>query len=96
MTDDELDEYYDSLRGWFGEPWPSPEERAPVCEDDAYRRETPVGAECMYCEVPVAAGDRGMIVPHLGGERATTVMHVDCMLRAVVPGYEIPSKKSTK
>lgn len=47
---------------WFGEPWPSEEERAPICDDDAYRVDVPVGQTCVGCEREIEASDQGIVM----------------------------------
>ena len=74
---------------WFGEPWPSAELRAPVCEDDAERIPTPVDASCIWCGEAIALGDRGEAFPGIvdaGGEWVTEVKyaHAECQLRNVM------------
>lgn len=77
---------------WFGDPWPTAELRAPVCENDADRVPTPVGRACLQCDRPVADGDRGVLIPHVfakgpdGWEMRP--QHLDCLLRAILPGYD--------
>lgn len=76
---------------WFGEPWPSAELRAPVCEDDAEWVPTPIWAQCMFCNGTIAEGDRGVMIPSVAinekGERlvSLSVVHVECLLRNVLP-----------
>lgn len=65
---------------WFGEPWPSVDERAQVCEDDAERVLTPIGKACVLCEEEIAAGDRGTL--YGSGEPC----HAECGLREVIGG----------
>lgn len=65
---------------WFGEPWPSAAERAPVCEDSNQRVTTPVGQACGFCAETVADGDRGTFF--LTGEPC----HAECSLREVLGG----------
>ena len=77
---------------WFGEPWPSPERRAPVCEDDAKRMEVPAGEPCSgQCGRLIETSDRGVAIPFLtGGPNWTpiqmdeTYFHAKCFLRMVV------------
>lgn len=52
---------------WFGEPWPSADRRAPVCEDDSMRAVTPVGIPCGWCAVKIEPDDQGMLIPYIGG-----------------------------
>lgn len=64
--------------------------RAPVCENDDDRVETPVGVECMECDEKIVEGDSGVVVNvmvlgdgfALGAYAAP--MHKECMLRAAV------------
>ncbi len=61
MNNEQCDEDYDDNNypgGWFGESW-----GAPVCDDEAHHRLTPVGVECFECLVAVTAEDRGLIIP---------------------------------
>jgi hypothetical protein len=76
---------------WFGEPWPRADYRAPVCEDDADRAPTPVGASCSYCNHQISDRDRGVVIPHMGtGTRldVETYWHLDCFLEAVGVPFE--------
>lgn len=65
---------------WFGEPWPSPAERAPVCEDDAQRVPTPIDMQCASCEELIGENDRGTLFAN--GEPC----HAECGLRDVLGG----------
>lgn len=68
---------------WFGDPWPSAEYRAPVCEDDADRVPVPVGGSCAYCDKPISERDRGIVIPHLGTAArldVETYWHLGCFL----------------
>ena len=76
---------------WFGEPWPSAELRAPVCEDDAERMAVPIGETCERCQRLIAATDRGVTIPFLtGGLNWEGVLvqeiyyHAKCFLAVVV------------
>jgi hypothetical protein len=71
---------------WFGEPWPSAELRAPVCEDDSLRvPPPPPGEECILCGHPIEPGDRGIVMPHaryVGSGMFSTELrynHIECM-----------------
>lgn len=46
---------------WFGEAWPTPELRAPICDDDDYRIDTPTDQFCIDCEEPIGGNDRGIV-----------------------------------
>lgn len=66
---------------WFGEPWPRPEWRAPICEDDALRIPTPVGQKCILCDEEIVEGDRG--TQYANGPFA----HAECGLRSVTGNH---------
>jgi hypothetical protein len=67
---------------WFGTPWPRPALRAPVCEIDADRVETPVGEECLFCHETIQPTDRGVLIPHMGLVNATIEpAHIECLVR---------------
>lgn len=68
---------------WFGEPWPSAERRAPICEDDSLQVPTPGKGElCTFCDQPFKPGDRGVKMAHITAERKTEArsVHLDCLL----------------
>lgn len=68
---------------WFGEPWPSAELRAPVCEDDADRvPPPPPGEECVLCGRGFKPGARGVLIPHFPGvgEWAVRYSHISCLV----------------
>lgn len=66
---------------WFGESW-----GAPVC-DPADHVETPTGTPCTSCTEPIAASDRGLVVPLLGRATEPTLLpyHHMCFLGTVIP-----------
>lgn len=78
---------------WFGEPWPSAELRASVCEDDNFRIETPVGELCLLCGEAIETWARGvhfarvvdldeiMGKPVAG---SAAYAHIECQFRSVV------------
>jgi hypothetical protein len=66
---------------WFGEPWPTAQFRAPICEDDEKRIPTPVGETCIFCIESIEEDDRGEQL--LGGE----YVHVECGLRNVTGNH---------
>jgi len=76
---------------WFGNPWPSEELRAAVCEDDSQRIPVPVGEECTLCTQEIMQDDRGVALGHLrldDHDPHLTVVeqryaHVDCLVRNV-------------
>jgi hypothetical protein len=76
---------------WFGEPWPSADLRASVCEDDLDRVPLPEGQTCPMCDNPVVQGDQGVVIPHLEtldasiGLTMTEIryVHLSCLLMAV-------------
>lgn len=71
---------------WFGEPWPRPDLRAPVCEDDADRMLVPAGYACTFCGDAIEATDRGVAVPFLPGNAAPydVYYHARCFLAEVI------------
>jgi hypothetical protein len=78
---------------WFGNPWPSAQLRAPVCEDDALRIPTPVGSQCMHCGELIDEDDRGLMYPGFvdadsdGEPRYRAEMlycHIECNIRSVM------------
>lgn len=73
---------------WFGEPWPSEHNRAPICEDDEMRTETPVGEECLWCHEPIEEGDRGITMMEVVevGHARTMPLHIECDFRQVMGG----------
>jgi hypothetical protein len=83
---------------WFGEPWPSADERAPICDDDAYRIDAP-DVLCISCDEQVVPGDRGVVTwagEGVGDERhaleidtgpltyRAVAYHVDCWFEGVM------------
>lgn len=74
---------------WFGEPWPSPDRRAPVCANDADRVPVPVGRTCGGCGKTIWAKDQGVLIGafHSDQTMGTTPFHIQCMLDVVLgPG----------
>jgi len=75
---------------WFGDPWPTDELRASVCESPNDRVGTPEGERCLWCEEPIAENDRGIIMPcivlGLDGNPKSELRpcHVECNVRQVV------------
>lgn len=71
---------------WFGEPWPSAELRAPVCEDDADRMLVPVGYACTHCGEAIEATDRGVAIPFLPVDHRPfdVYYHAKCFLADVI------------
>ena len=68
---------------WFGEPWPSAEQRAPVCEDDADKVDPPpAGEECVFCGEGFAPDAQGIMMPHLTAiNRAEWgYSHIECLV----------------
>lgn len=72
---------------WFGEPWPSEDLRAAVCEDDADRVPAPAPGElCTLCDGEFAADDRGVVIPHLAAGtmfHELRYVHLDCIVQNV-------------
>jgi hypothetical protein len=46
---------------WFGRPWGTANQRAPICEDDAYEIEVPVDTICLVCKNPIIETSRGLV-----------------------------------
>ena len=68
---------------WFGENW-----GAPITEDGLHV-ETPVGQPCLFCEEPIAEGDRGVIMRWIAeGQWGVRPVHAECELRDVMGGIE--------
>jgi len=61
----------------FGEPWD-----APACEG-APHVPVPVGELCAWCQTPILAGERGLLIPAVRnpGRAATEPWHRECMVR---------------
>jgi hypothetical protein len=75
---------------WWGEPWPSAEVRADICDDDRFRIAVPVGEPCMHCPEPIEAGDRGVTYPAYIGAEGQLVAeplhaHIECNFRNTQP-----------
>lgn len=73
---------------WWGEPWPRADYRAPVCEDDALRREVPIGEVCMHCAETITETDRGVTFPGYvdteGWNPTLLHAHRECQLHNVL------------
>lgn len=87
---------------WFGEPWPSAEHRAPVCEDDADRTDPPPeGERCLPCGEGFAPDAQGVLIPHIMEEPLSVYRltarpayyHLDCFLRMVL-GNVVPEERA--
>jgi hypothetical protein len=85
---------------WFGEPWPSAEERAPVCETDEDKIPTPAGKACVGCDREIVDEDQGIVMAASAGIPAAWVLkegssftivcaqHLECFLLDILgPGY---------
>lgn len=71
---------------WFGEPWPSAELRAPVCDDDALRVDPPPPGElCGLCDQGFWVGAQGVVIPHVTADlRAEKrYCHIGCLVSNV-------------
>lgn len=68
---------------FFGEPWASA-----VC-DYGEQVPTPVGEDCLLCDEPIVASDRGlMMTGERGGRWSLLPIHRECELRSVIGGIE--------
>lgn len=77
------------MNKWWGEPWPSAELRAPVCEDESLHVAIPAGKPCMYCDELISSSDQGTTFPgfiNADGLLDQTPLHAhrECMLRNVM------------
>jgi hypothetical protein len=84
------------VNAYFGEPWGAP------ITDGQRREPTPLGVPCVWCRVPIAAGDQGILmgVVGLGGgaskPRATSMpYHRECLMRSTVGSPEHLDGKCT-
>lgn len=76
LTDDD---YSPRHTHWFGTPWPRPNLPAPVCSEERYRIDVPVGSVCETgCGELIDEGDSGV---RLAGFQ---MLHVECFLRGVM------------
>lgn len=89
-----LDEPYNPIYNhWFGEPWPREDYRAPVCEDDRYRIDVPVGQPCLMCSETIEEGDRGVRMGsvYMADDGTPTAalgyVHAECNLRSVTGNH---------
>ena len=72
---------------WFGSPWPTELDRAPICEENAMRVATPVGQSCLWCSEPIEEDDRGVMMPYVSkGESGLKPVHIECNFRQGVGG----------
>lgn len=71
---------------WWGDPWPSANERASVCASDADRIDVPVGEKCGMCEEKIAADDRGVSIGGIDakGKSTSVNIHKECFLHSVL------------
>lgn len=77
------------MTGWFGEPWPSPHLRAPVCQNDDDRVPAPMPwVRCLFCGKPFAFLARGVTIPHIDddGQARERAIHLACLLGNVTGG----------
>ena len=86
---------------WFGEPWPSDDRRAPVCEDDADRVDPPPPGElCVFCNQGFKPDAQGVKMPHMARpsprELVTYVWrycHLECLLGNIWGTHQFRSLK---
>jgi hypothetical protein len=45
---------------------------------------TPVGVPCAWCDEPLAPGERGALIPHLGEQATHLAWHRRCFLRSIL------------
>lgn len=78
------DSYSPHHTHWFGTPWPRPDLPAPVCAEERYRIEVPVGQICETgCGQRIEAGDSGV---RMAGHQ---FQHVECFLRTVICPWDM-------
>ena len=77
MSDEVLNRLFAHMR-WWGEPWPSAEMRAPICQDEAAHGPVPLGQRCVHCGELIDADDQG--VTYTGGRDHA---HKECTTRSV-------------
>lgn len=82
---------------WFGEPWPSEDLRAPVCESDADKVELPKGTRCYDCGQEITSTDSGVVsfasfdIPHSFAldDGNVVAAHLQCFLLMILgPRFE--------
>lgn len=100
MTTEGVPDTWMARTKWFGEPWPRPDWRAPICEDDADRIPIPVGTPCYRCGELIDEDDQGTASPGWIGMGANDKPewhpeplydHKECGLRAVLGCYGVVS-----
>jgi hypothetical protein len=77
---------------WFGEPWPSAELRASVCEDDKDHVPLPANEKCAMCGNVLEPDAQGVVIPHMEASDIMPGMfiteiryiHIDCMMRSIL------------
>lgn len=75
----QLDAYSPHHLHWFGTPWPRPNMPAPVCSEERYHIDVPVGAVCVTgCGQLIDENDSGI---RMAG---CQYQHVECFLRATM------------
>jgi hypothetical protein len=81
---------------WWGEPWPSDELRAAICEDDAQRIDIPVGYPCALCDLLIEDYDRGITMMGIDadGKAYPVQEHIECQMRHVMGCYDLVSTGS--
>lgn len=68
---------------WFGSPWPSQDEPAPVCEDYQLQIEIPLGRRCERCRLVFEEGSQGVRLTALSAPWYV-YWHAGCFLAEVV------------
>lgn len=82
------DDYSPAMTHWFGTPWPFPHLPAPVCAEQRFRIDVPVGESCLGCDEPITADDSGVRMPYYDGKNTGWgYYHAECNLRTVMCPY---------
>jgi hypothetical protein len=73
------------MHAYFGEPYPSGGKPAPIYMG-LPQVPAPVDDWCLYCEEPIAEGDRGFLLPHMVGPNYFRLVaeHYECFMRQVL------------
>lgn len=81
---DELDITTATAVRWFGAPWPSAAEPAPICRPDTHTA-TPVGWWCVRCGEAISQSDKGIVIPYLfqAHQPQVAVYGLECFLASI-------------
>lgn len=68
---------------WFGNPWPTAADRAPICEEQ-YRAEIPAGTLCFSCGEVIPPWGQGVVMAASPGMKRSFKLAVDGHIETVV------------